>query len=227
MAAPNVSLYAVTIMAQPSFQEENPDINSFQRMHRMVYLPCMHFLFSMCILGMTASVYSLIVRWKGFRKLPFSPAHAAFCGPFLSHANAVQAYRAAVLSFSNLTAESPLLIVLYTYWLTVIICGTCVTVCIIAKYLMSLPNWTHFDLVSLKHSVAPCLCASTNVIPLKTFTRPIAGRRHRAAGSLRDSNDDVQHDLVRRDASTTIRLSSYSPSERSWYARVNSRCRRS
>lgn len=156
MSAPNVSLYAATIMAQPSFQEETPDINSFQRMHRMIYLPCLHILFSLCIVGMTASVYSLIVRWNGFRKLPFSPAHAAFCAPCLSHANAVQAYRAAVLSFSNLPSGSPFLIILYNYWLAVLIGGTCVTVCITATYLTSLPRWTHFDLVSLKQSKPLC-----------------------------------------------------------------------
>jgi hypothetical protein len=148
MSAPNVSLYAVTIMAQPSFEEENPDINSFQRVHRMVYLPCMHFLFFLCLLGMTASVYSLIARWKEFRKMPFSPAHAAFCAPCLSHANAVQAYRAAVLSFSDIPAGSHFLTMLYTYWLTILISGTCVTVCIATRYMISLAKWTHFDLVS-------------------------------------------------------------------------------
>jgi hypothetical protein len=30
MCAPNVSLYALTLMAQPSFAEEHPDINQFQ-----------------------------------------------------------------------------------------------------------------------------------------------------------------------------------------------------
>lgn len=104
MSAPNVSLYALTIMAQPSFEEEHPDINEFQRMHRMgmlslhirrietdlfvaqpkVYLPCMHVLFALCLIGMVASVSSLIVRWEEFRKIPFSPAHAAFCAPCLS-----------------------------------------------------------------------------------------------------------------------------------------------
>ena len=64
MSAPNVSLYALTIMAQPSFEEEHPDVTQFQRMHRMIYLPCMHFLFGLCILGILASVVSLIVRWK-------------------------------------------------------------------------------------------------------------------------------------------------------------------
>jgi len=90
MSAPNVSLYALTIMAQPSFMEENPDVNGFQKLHRRVYLPCMHVLFSLCLLGMAASVTSLIVRWKEFKKQPFSPAYSAFLCPTLSHANAVQ-----------------------------------------------------------------------------------------------------------------------------------------
>ena len=90
MSAPNISLYALTIMAQPSFVEENPDVNNFQKLHRRVYLPCMHFLFAMCLIGMAASLTSLFVRWDDFKKQPFSPAHSAFLCPTLSHANAVQ-----------------------------------------------------------------------------------------------------------------------------------------
>lgn len=153
MSAPNVALYAVTIMAQPSFEEENPDINHFQRLHRRFYLPTMTFLFGLCLLGAAASVFSLSVRWRDHRKLPFSHAHSAFCAPALSHANAIQAYRAAVLSFSGLPARSPLLAVLYAYWLSVLMSGTFVTVVIATKYLMSLPKWTHFDLVSAFRSL--------------------------------------------------------------------------
>lgn len=147
MSAPNVSLYALTIMAQPSFEEENPDINSFQRLHRLVYLPFMHFLFGLCILGMLASVTSLWVRWKDFKRLPFSPAHAAFCAPCLSHANSVQAYRAAVTSFSDLPSGSMFLVSLYVYWVFVLIAGSCVTLYVGARFLSSLPKWTHLDLV--------------------------------------------------------------------------------
>lgn len=136
-------------MAQPSFEEENPDINSFQRMHRFVYLPCMHFLFGLCILGMLASVTSLLTRWKDFKRLPFSPAHAAFCAPCLSHANAVQAYRAAVNSFSDLPSGSVFLVSLYIYWVIVLVGGSCVTLYVGARFLSSLPKWTHLDLVSV------------------------------------------------------------------------------
>lgn len=146
MSAPNVSLYALTIMAQPSFEEEHPDVTQFQRMHRMIYLPCMHFLFGLCILGILASVVSLIVRWKDFSKVPFSPAHAAFCCPTLSHANAVQAYRGAINSFSEFPPGHPFMRGIYAYWLIIICGGTIVTLWIGTKFLLSLPTWTHIDI---------------------------------------------------------------------------------
>jgi hypothetical protein len=135
MSAPNVSLYALTIMAQPSFQEEHPDINDFQRVHRQLYLPCMHFLFALALVGMLASLSSLWVRWNDFKKLPFSPAHAAFCVPTLSHANAIQAYRGSLDSFSTLPAGSPFRVCLYTYWVLVLAAGTIVTCWISVKFL--------------------------------------------------------------------------------------------
>lgn len=93
MGAPAISLYALTIMAQPSFEEEHPDVTNFQRVHRMVYLPCMHAMCALSILGMAASIHSLYARWTEFRTKEFSPAHAAFCFPTLSHANAIQVRR--------------------------------------------------------------------------------------------------------------------------------------
>lgn len=145
MSAPNVSLYALTLMAQPSFEEEHPDINRFQKMHRVIYLPCMHFFFGLCILGMVASVHSLLVRWSDFRKYRFSPAHAAFCVPALSHVNAIQAYRAAVNSFSNLPHGHPFRVALYIYWVVTLIAGTIVTLWIGFRFLIKLPEWTHID----------------------------------------------------------------------------------
>ena len=162
MSAPNVSLYALTLMAQPSFEEEHPDITKFQVVHRLVYLPCMHVLFGLCILGMCASVNSLIVRWKEFRKLPFSPAHAAFCVPTLSHANAVQAYRAAVNSFSSIPMGSPFKICLYTYWVIVLAGGTIVTLWIGALFLSHLPEWTHIDTEGEIEPPAPYETAMTS-----------------------------------------------------------------
>ena len=90
MSAPAVSLYALTIMAQPSFEEEEPDVTTFQRVHRMVYLPCMHVMCALSLLGMAGSLHSLYVRWPDFKRREFSPAHVAFCFPTLSHANSIQ-----------------------------------------------------------------------------------------------------------------------------------------
>jgi hypothetical protein len=145
MTAPNISLYALTIMAQPSFEEEHPDVTDFQKVHREVYLPCMHFLFILCMIGMISSMSSLVFRWQEFKKTPFSPAHAAFCCPTLSHANAVQAYRAAVNSFSVLPQLHPFRSFLFAYWITVLCAGTALTLVISTKFICSLPAWTHID----------------------------------------------------------------------------------
>eukprot|EP00554_Chaetoceros_debilis_P011471 CAMPEP_0194106304 /NCGR_PEP_ID=MMETSP0150-20130528/6354_1 /TAXON_ID=122233 /ORGANISM="Chaetoceros debilis, Strain MM31A-1" /LENGTH=1671 /DNA_ID=CAMNT_0038794413 /DNA_START=184 /DNA_END=5196 /DNA_ORIENTATION=+ len=146
MSAPAVSLYALTIMAQPSFEEEHPDITDFQRVHRMLYLPAMHFFFVCTILGALSSVQSLIARWDTFSKKPFSPAHAAFCFPTLAHANAVQAYRGAIDSFSDIQPGSPLKIALFCYWFFVLIVGTLSTFIITAKFFYMLPSWTRVDI---------------------------------------------------------------------------------
>ena len=105
MSAPAAALCSLTIMAQPSFSEEYPDITQFQRVHRMLYLPVMHFLFATCLIGAVSSVHSLTVRWDGFIQKKFSPAHAAFCFPTLSHANAIQSYRSAIIAFSDLQSN--------------------------------------------------------------------------------------------------------------------------
>ena len=189
-SAPNVSLYALTIMAQPSFMEEHPDVTRFQIVHRMVYLPCMHFLFGMCLLGMAASIHSLVVRWNEFRRMPFSPgkpplscssktsyigfptdkfdalisdtAHVAFCAPTLSHANAVQAYRGSVNSFSTVAHGSPIKIALYCYWVVVLVTGTIVTLVIACKFLSKLPEWTHIDTEGEVEPPAPSETAMTS-----------------------------------------------------------------
>ena len=146
MGAPAISLYALTIMAQPSFLEEHPDVTRFQKVHRMVYLPCMHFMAALSVIGFFASVHSLWMRWTEFRKKEFSPAHAAFCFPVLSHANAIQAYRGAIYSFSDIHPRTWRMLILYTYWVTVLVAGTIATIYITAKYLYCLPRWTNLDL---------------------------------------------------------------------------------
>jgi hypothetical protein len=133
-------------MAQPSFEEEHPDVTAFQRVHRMVYLPLMHFLFSVVIIGIIASACGLIRRWNEFKRKPFSPAHAAFCCPTLSHANAIQAYRDALNSFSGFRAHHPYLIFLYIYWVAILSIGTVLALTISSKFFASLPAWTQFDI---------------------------------------------------------------------------------
>lgn len=155
MSAPAVSLYAMTIMAQPSFEEEYPDINEYQRIQRLIYLPCMHLLFTTALVGLISSVQSLYTRWESFRKLEFSPAHAAFCFPTLAHANAVQAYRGAIHSFSLLPPTSTPRVLLDIYWLLVLFAGTILTVVITIKFFYSLPGWTRVNLDGENEPPAP------------------------------------------------------------------------
>jgi hypothetical protein len=145
MSAPSIALYSLTIMAQPPFKEEYPDITQFERVHRMVYIPVMHFLFATALLGAMSSVQSLAARWETFSRKPFSPAHAAFCFPTLAHANAVQSYRSAILSFSELQSISLFMRVLNLYWFFVLGSGTIATVIVTAKFFYMLPSWTKVD----------------------------------------------------------------------------------
>lgn len=147
MSAPNVSLYALTIMAQPSFVEEEPDINNYQKVHRLIYFPYMHFLFGLCITGMFASINSLRVRWSDFCNTGFSAAHVTFCFPIASHATAIQAYRAAIISFSDFPADGIFRRVLYCYWLTVLSIGTVITLFLSSWFFLKLPKWTHVDVL--------------------------------------------------------------------------------
>eukprot|EP00557_Chaetoceros_sp_GSL56_P012176 CAMPEP_0176484188 /NCGR_PEP_ID=MMETSP0200_2-20121128/4321_1 /TAXON_ID=947934 /ORGANISM="Chaetoceros sp., Strain GSL56" /LENGTH=1370 /DNA_ID=CAMNT_0017880645 /DNA_START=72 /DNA_END=4187 /DNA_ORIENTATION=- len=155
MSAPAVSLYAMTIMAQPSFEEEYPDINEYQKIQRLIYLPCMHLLFIAALVGVISSVQSLYTRWDSFRKVEFSPAHAAFCFPTLAHANAVQAYRGAIHSFSALPPTSVSRVLLDIYWLIVLIAGTILTVVITIKFFYRLPGWTRVNLEGENEPPAP------------------------------------------------------------------------
>lgn len=127
----------------------------FQRAHRLIYLPAMHFLFVLSVIGFIASVQSLVVRWKDFKKRDFSPAHAAFCFPTLSHANAIQAYRAAINSFSVVPLGSPWKTALDTYWLIVLVGGSIATLWISAKFFYNLPSWTNISVEGEEEPPAP------------------------------------------------------------------------
>jgi hypothetical protein len=153
MSAPAVSLYALTIMAQPSFQEEQPDVSKFDRIHRAVYLPVMHFMFAMALIGVISAVHSLWVRWEVIRRKSFSPAHAAFPFPLLAHVNAIQAYRSAVDTFS--TPSELFKRAIYVYWLFMLLVGTCLTVVITGLFLYYLPMWTYVDVTDEVEPPAP------------------------------------------------------------------------
>lgn len=155
MSAPAISLYALTIMAQPSFEEEHPDVTRFQRVHRMIYLPCMHFLFALACIGLASSCQALFTRWDSFKKKEFSPAHVAFCFPTLAHANAIQAYRGAVDAFSDIKPGTPLKIALYAYWVVILVGGSIVTIWISVKFFYYLPSWTLVDVSDEEEPPAP------------------------------------------------------------------------
>jgi hypothetical protein len=105
----------------------------------------MHFLFALSCIGFIASIQALAVRRKALLKKEFSPAHAAFCFPTLSHANAIQAYRAAINSFSSEPPGTPFKVALDVYWIVVLVGGTIVTLWITAKFFYHLPSWTNID----------------------------------------------------------------------------------
>ena len=164
MSAPAVALYALTIMAQPAFEEEHPDMTQFQRIHRRIYMPVMHFLFLNSLIGVMSSVQGLFSRWESFSKKEFSPAHAAFCFPTLAHANAVQAYRGAIDSFSNITPGSSLKIAIYSYWVIVLVGGTIATLIITTKFFSRLPSWTQVDITDEDEPPAPNETVMSEVI---------------------------------------------------------------
>jgi hypothetical protein len=155
MSAPAPSLYALTIMAEPSFEEEHPDITKFQSLHRMIYLPCMHVMAALALLGFVASCHCLWNRWNEFRTKVFSPAHAAFCFPVLAYANALQAYRGAIISFSQIHSRNWRMIILYIFWFTVLVGGTIITLYITARFVYCLSQWTSLDVTGEDEPPAP------------------------------------------------------------------------
>lgn len=111
-------------------------------MQRSVYLPSMHFLFALCIIGMCSSLHGVAARWDQFSQEEFSPAHAAFSFPLLMHAMAVQSYRGALIFFAGDQVNTTFLSVLHTYWQFTTILGTIVAVICILLFFSFLPQWT-------------------------------------------------------------------------------------
>jgi hypothetical protein len=153
LSAPSIALYAATIMAQPSAAQivllkksENASIWHYHLM-QTYYLPFQHFMFTLCLVGMACSLYSLWVRWDGLKEKPFSPAHLAFCFPTLSHTNAIQAYRGCINSFSEIPRNSIFHLALYVYWIICLIGGSIVLLTFTFKAAERLPEWTNISTV--------------------------------------------------------------------------------
>eukprot|EP00555_Chaetoceros_dichaeta_P001381 CAMPEP_0198278538 /NCGR_PEP_ID=MMETSP1447-20131203/66429_1 /TAXON_ID=420782 /ORGANISM="Chaetoceros dichaeta, Strain CCMP1751" /LENGTH=211 /DNA_ID=CAMNT_0043973625 /DNA_START=828 /DNA_END=1460 /DNA_ORIENTATION=- len=99
------------------------------------------------IVGAISSVQGLKTRWTAFSNRAFSPAHAAFCFPALAHVNAIQAYRGAVDTFSEIGPKSTFKIALDTYWFSTLILSTIASIIITAKFFYMLPSWTLIDVL--------------------------------------------------------------------------------
>eukprot|EP00593_Proboscia_inermis_P008632 CAMPEP_0171308508 /NCGR_PEP_ID=MMETSP0816-20121228/18629_1 /TAXON_ID=420281 /ORGANISM="Proboscia inermis, Strain CCAP1064/1" /LENGTH=400 /DNA_ID=CAMNT_0011791433 /DNA_START=183 /DNA_END=1385 /DNA_ORIENTATION=+ len=171
MSSPSISLYALTIMAQPDTNYHTPEEKTqFQHLHHMLYLPLMHVMFTLSVMGCMSSIQSLYMRWKTFSKKSFCPAHAAFCFPTLAHANAIQAYRGAVDSFSTIPVGSHFKIALDTYWILVIVLGTITTLIITFKFFCHLPVWVQVDITEEEEPPPPDQTLMCDVIDVgETF----------------------------------------------------------
>jgi hypothetical protein len=146
-------MYAMTIMAQPSRQREillkaSPELEThFDTLHRNIYLPVQHFMMILSLIGFASSPHCLHTRWPKFRLKEFSPAHVAFIFPIVSHANAAQACRSGVDSFSSILIGSPFKIALCLHWFTCLVVGTILNLIFTCKCVRRLPKQTKMDAV--------------------------------------------------------------------------------
>mmetsp|Transcript_32263 Transcript_32263/g.95016 ORF Transcript_32263/g.95016 Transcript_32263/m.95016 type:complete len:471 (-) Transcript_32263:1073-2485(-) len=150
ISGPSIVLYTLTILGQPTSYtiESNLDPAQFLSTHHKFYLPLMHFMFVLCLVGVASSVFGLYKRWDVIVNKPFSPAHAAFVFPCLSHANAIQAYRGAVDTFSTITPGSPFKVALFCYWMFFLVGGTIICFVFSVKFFRRLPKWTQIQVES-------------------------------------------------------------------------------
>jgi hypothetical protein len=148
LSAPSITMYAMTIMAQPQPEQmsqlaDSPEMKEWWReVHRRAYLPIMHFMLFLSLVGFVASLQCLVARWPEFKKKAFSPAHVAFIFPLLSHTNAVQAYRSGVIAYSSMPVGSPYKVILWNYWFACLLVGTTLNLVFTCKYVRRLPEWT-------------------------------------------------------------------------------------
>jgi hypothetical protein len=160
LSVPAVTLYSLTLLSQPSQRQEDMLQASptaaymFEQWHLKYEMPLMHGLFACCLLAAVATLIGFYQRWETFKHTPFSPAHAAFCFPILSHGNAVQAYRGVINIFlltedntatatvvSSFAWSTLYMKFVFGYWFLFITTGTILTLVVTSMYLYHLPRW--------------------------------------------------------------------------------------
>lgn len=161
LSAPSITLYALTLISQPTQQEKalfEQSQQAKEQFHMLLtnyYLPTQHLFMTLTLLGLASAVHSLYVRWPTFKTKPFSPAHIAFCFPTLSHANAIQAYRASVNGLSSLPPDSLFKKLLFCYYSFFLVAGTILNLVFTVKYIKRIPQWTKLDLTGEEELPAP------------------------------------------------------------------------
>lgn len=171
LSAPSITLYALTIVSQPSRSQEYKLEHSAQMQysyHQILheyYMPLQHFMMLLSLVGMISALHSLWSRWDKFRLVKFSPAHVAFCFPTLSHTNAVQAYRGAVDAFSTIPSGSAFKIALFSYWFLCLIIGTVVNLIFTYKFIARLPQWTNVKVAGETEPPAPADTIMSIMLP--------------------------------------------------------------
>ena len=162
LSAPSLTLYAVTLISQPTAEEEevmnnDPDLKQhFLDFLHHYYMPLQHFLFASSIVGVVSAVHGVWARWDKFKHKEFSPAHVAFCAPTLAHTNAIQSYRASLQALSTIFPPGSWYShVTFLYWCLMLSAGTTVNLIFTYKFLRRLPDWTKVDISGEEEPPAP------------------------------------------------------------------------
>jgi len=152
LSAPSITLYALTLISQPTRHEEllfETSLEAKQHYHHLLttyFLPSQHFFMVLTMVGLISAVHSLYVRWPTFKTKAFSPAHVAFCFPTLSHTNAIQAYRGSLNAYSTMPPDCLFKRILFGYWCFFLFTGTILNILFTIKYIVRIPEWTRPDL---------------------------------------------------------------------------------
>ena len=171
LSAPSISLFALTILSQPSKREEwklehsDQIQKSYHEVLHEYYMPLQHFMMILSLIGMVSALQSLWSRWDKFRRIKFSPAHVAFSFPILAHTNAIQAYRGALAAFSTIPRDSFLHMVLFFYWISWLLVGTVINLILTYKFMVRLPEWTNVTVEGETEPPAPSDTLMSILIP--------------------------------------------------------------